>query len=304
MGRTTFTVKELLSPLSGISERYNILPSGRTLVVKSRKPRAIFFLDGGLELTAGERPAIRINAGDALLVRTSDSLLYRSRLPGRDARVHALILTFRDSPPTTQEKAPAIEARFADALAEALNGVRHFPANRWGNKLLMLRDALAEMEKGGLKAAWKISGICISILADFLEDVPLVKMPGAKPDTSARGMAAVDHVRLFMQEHIREPLNLADLAWQVRLSQEYLARLFRRFTGETVFECLDRMRVNESKRLLVVSDLALGEIAEQCGYSSVNLLCRHFKRHVGTTPLAHRAKNQTAEDSSPSKFSR
>ena len=43
-------------------------------------------------------------------------------------------------------------------------------------------------------------------------------------------------------------------------------------------------RVNRVKALLLTSGLTLERIAELCGYSTVQFMCRQFKERTGTTP--------------------
>ena len=49
-----------------------------------------------------------------------------------------------------------------------------------------------------------------------------------------------------------------------------------------------RQRVLHAQRLLEATDLAVDRVAEQCGFGTATALRVHFRRVVGTTPVAYR----------------
>lgn len=109
--------------------------------------------------------------------------------------------------------------------------------------------------------------------------------PGGSPGREdARVRAAV----AFLRERLAEPVTLADLAGEVHLSVYHLVRVFRAATGRTPHRFLTELRVEEAKRLLRETDLALERIAPRCGFASAGALSAAFVRHVGARPSAYR----------------
>ena len=51
---------------------------------------------------------------------------------------------------------------------------------------------------------------------------------------------------------------------------------------------LQRLAVVRAKQLLAESDLAIAQVAEQCGYDNVAHFTTFFGQHTGTTPAAYR----------------
>jgi len=93
----------------------------------------------------------------------------------------------------------------------------------------------------------------------------------------------------FIQKRAGNPrLRLADVARHSGLSPSYLVRLLKLRTGEGFSGHLHRTRVLEAQRRLKQTALTVKEIAAAVGYESSNQLDRHFKRHVGMTPVAYR----------------
>ncbi len=100
----------------------------------------------------------------------------------------------------------------------------------------------------------------------------------------ARVRAAV----AFLRERLAEPVTLADLAEHTHLSIYHLVRVFRKATGQTPHRFLTALRVEEAKRLLRQTDLALDRIAPRCGFSTPGALSAAFLRHTGTRPSVYR----------------
>lgn len=88
--------------------------------------------------------------------------------------------------------------------------------------------------------------------------------------------------------HLDEPMTVDDLAGRAMLSPRSFARRFRAATGTTPMQWLLRQRVLHAQRLLETSDLAVDRVADQCGFGTATALRVHFRRIVGTTPMAYR----------------
>jgi len=68
------------------------------------------------------------------------------------------------------------------------------------------------------------------------------------------------------------------------MSQYYFCRLFKQSVGMTPHQYLIRLRVERAKQLLKRSDLAIADVALQCGFSHQSHLSFHFRRLVGMSP--------------------
>lgn len=74
------------------------------------------------------------------------------------------------------------------------------------------------------------------------------------------------------------------------LSKYYFMRLFKEYTGQSPYEFLLYVRINEGKRLLRDSGLSVEEIARTVGFADANGFIRAFRRLCGITPLAFRQR--------------
>lgn len=95
------------------------------------------------------------------------------------------------------------------------------------------------------------------------------------------------HVRRalqYMAANYAQPLSLAQVAEKIGLSPAYFSGLFRETVGLSFREQLNRIRVEESKQLLLSTSAPLAEIALSVGFPDQSCFCKAFKRIAGVTP--------------------
>lgn len=87
----------------------------------------------------------------------------------------------------------------------------------------------------------------------------------------------------FMEERYTEPVGLREIAGTIGINSSYLSRLFHEETGITVTEYLNRIRVEQSQKLLD-EDVPLKEIVHRCGFRSYGYFLKIFKEYTAKTP--------------------
>jgi AraC-like DNA-binding protein len=86
-----------------------------------------------------------------------------------------------------------------------------------------------------------------------------------------------------------EPLDVPAIAAVAHISPAHFSRCFRDVFGETPHRYLQRRRIERAMALLRGSDLSVGAICLEVGFTSFATFTRTFRRIVGETPTAHRA---------------
>lgn len=105
-----------------------------------------------------------------------------------------------------------------------------------------------------------------------------------------KGNSYIRKALRFIADNYFEHLELAAVADFVQLSPSYFSTLFRQVVGVNFREYLCRIRVEESKRLLLSTDFALADIAVSVGFPDQSYYCKVFKRIVGVSPGKFRAR--------------
>lgn len=94
----------------------------------------------------------------------------------------------------------------------------------------------------------------------------------------------VDH----LYAHLESDLNHEDLAQIACLSPFHWHRIYKAMQGETVSVTLKRLRLDRAADRLANSDIAIGEVGERAGYSTVESFGRAFKDAYGQAPADYR----------------
>jgi AraC family L-rhamnose operon transcriptional activator RhaR len=109
-------------------------------------------------------------------------------------------------------------------------------------------------------------------------------------DTNSN-MMVVEKIIEHLQNNYCNSLNLQDLSMMFFLSPNYISRLFKEFTGNTLTEYIQNIRIEEACRLLKETDKKILTISEEVGYKDLKHFQQVFKKITGTTPsLLRRAK--------------
>ena len=96
----------------------------------------------------------------------------------------------------------------------------------------------------------------------------------------------------FIRDNSNRNLLVADLAKAAGLSRRALQDRFKRFLGRTPMEEIHRCRAERIARLLVETNMTVGQIGEINGFEVEAHVARFFSSQTGMTPLAYRRKNR------------
>ncbi len=92
----------------------------------------------------------------------------------------------------------------------------------------------------------------------------------------------------FIRNHIRENIMVLDVVRAAGLSRRALEIKFKRELECSIHEYIRRMRTEQIVRLLVETELPVGQIAESLGFSDVQHFARYFRASRQMSPLAYR----------------
>jgi len=105
-----------------------------------------------------------------------------------------------------------------------------------------------------------------------------------------RSGSRIAEVMDWARRRLAHPLAIRVLADRAAMSERTLLRRFQDGVGMTPGAWLARERVVRAQEILESTTLALGEVAEQCGYRSLETFRVAFKRQLGIPPAAYRQR--------------
>ncbi len=102
------------------------------------------------------------------------------------------------------------------------------------------------------------------------------------------------HVTLaveYIDTHLHSKISLAMMAESLGIGKTYLCDIFRKETGFTVGEYINRSRIRAAENMLKYSEYSGAEIGNFLGFSGHSHFISAFRKETGMTPGEYRAKN-------------
>jgi len=124
--------------------------------------------------------------------------------------------------------------------------------------------------------------------AEALYVRPRGVVPRRSTETIVSDDPEVDRAVAFIRENAFGKLKVSDVLRHVSFSRASFEPRFKRVTGRTVHEEVQRVRMNRAKMLLGSSKLPIKQVARESGFSGVQYLTRVFRRETGETPAQYR----------------
>ena len=78
------------------------------------------------------------------------------------------------------------------------------------------------------------------------------------------------------------------IAEKMYLNHIYMGQLFKKETGYSLNDYINKVRINKAIKLLKESEAMIYEIAEQTGFSDSQYFSTVFKKNMGVSPKEYR----------------
>lgn len=203
---------------------------------------------------------------------------------------------------------------FVLAEAELLDG-RRATTSWWLTRAFRRRYPLVDLHPrevatadgnilcGGSASSWM--HVCLQLIRRYMSEevaqacagIMLVDAAAASqaPFLNAAHLTAsrddaIDEAIHFMRDHLASDLSVGDLADRAAMSERTFIRRFSAVTGMPPGHYLQRLRVDQAKRLLEQTDEPLERIMEQVGYRDISSFRRLFKKAVSVAPQQYRRR--------------
>jgi AraC family transcriptional regulator len=99
----------------------------------------------------------------------------------------------------------------------------------------------------------------------------------------------IENVKLYIREHLNEPLPRETLADVAGFSIPHFHRVFTAQTGESAVSYIRRVRLERAARKLRMGAVDITEVARAAGYESHAAFGKAFKGQFGLSPSEFRS---------------
>ena len=109
--------------------------------------------------------------------------------------------------------------------------------------------------------------------------------------------ALIYNTMIYVRNHYTEDMDERELARSLGMSYSYFSRSFKRVTGITFKQYLNRIRINQAEKLLCRGNASVSEVATKCGYNSISYFINVYKSITGKTPYQSLRQTNTVQKS-------
>jgi len=96
--------------------------------------------------------------------------------------------------------------------------------------------------------------------------------------------AKIQNVIDYITTHYSEPITVEEMAKSANLSYSYFSRIFKQVTERSFSEYLNYIRISESEKLLLTTDMNITEIAFAVGFSTSSYYIQQFRHYKNLSP--------------------
>lgn len=292
---TFHSIERLGAPFRCVAELGVGIPTEGEVRLDNRERKLLFFLEASCQLRVDDSPPDTVSDGDVIVMPRQCKQVYMRHSGGSAARLHVLKVVFSLPPIRSQVRTAPGRRRtlrpeddLGDFILHHFTGYRHLKSAQTPAMQEILRAIRSEAEHRQPGARHRVRALATNLVIHVAR---LLHLPGEKDQAPKDAHAhLVNRTKEYILRNFGRPLSLGQIAWSVRKSDEHVARVFRRRTGQTVFDYVRAVRIEQAKTLLIHSDCTMGEIAVRTGFASLPLFSRVFRQQVGKTPTLYRAE--------------
>jgi AraC family carnitine catabolism transcriptional activator len=110
-------------------------------------------------------------------------------------------------------------------------------------------------------------------------------------DQGATPRDPVARARQIMASAIDEPKSCIKIAKMVGVSERHLQRLFQQQLGSGMAQVYHRLRMERAHQLVQLTDLTITQVAVACGFSSLEVFSRTYRKAFNVSPSRDRRQS-------------
>jgi AraC family transcriptional regulator of arabinose operon len=153
----------------------------------------------------------------------------------------------------------------------------------------LIQDVIDQLEQTTYRTGDWTERLCHNLIENLLIRLRLSRESESEGDHIDERLAAVVNHLLV---HYQQRETLSDIARLARLSPGRLNALFRQQFGTSVMKWRDGLRLQKARELLIGTQLAVAEVADQVGFDDPLYFSRRFRHAFNQSPRAARRQGR------------
>lgn len=287
MGYSLHSVNKLGAPYLLVDEAVFVIPKGSVMRLSKHHFKLLFILNGEIEHEIegldGRQP---LSTGDILLAPLVNwhNYVNPNKTKAVSMQVIRIFLDARFLADRAESRIKKPETDWGDFIVRHFNRVAQLRGGMDNEISALIRNFRRETELRSVGHRHRIRSICTDLIVAVARKLEPVRHTQGLTNEHPIVAAAKEYIL----KHYANDLTLGEIAWHAGKGEEYLARVFKRETGQSVFDCVRETRIDQAKTLLLNPSRSLTDIAADCGFKSLSFFSRTFRQQAGMTPSHYR----------------
>lgn len=140
------------------------------------------------------------------------------------------------------------------------------------------------MKTDKCKTESKIRTVHCEMIESYTNKMRHIKLRGVYSKQIVR---ALDYIIC----HLHQRIFIKEISEYLKISPAYLSRLFKKETGLSFREYVNKLKIEEAASLLLYTQFSDVEISSLLAFSSQSYFIKIFKKFMGVTPKKYKVKN-------------
>ncbi|MBD2019153.1 helix-turn-helix transcriptional regulator [Leptolyngbya sp. FACHB-36] len=168
--------------------------------------------------------------------------------------------------------------------------LRSLQAFRFSSDQMKLALALANQAAIALQFTQFVQQSSTAVVPQAAKWAPPINKQRQNNSLAEAGLTKheLDQVTNYIDHHLSEGIQLAELAQIVGMSPSHFARLFKQSTGHTPHQYTMHCRLEAAKWLLTTQQSSIERISGELGFANPGQFATFFRKQTGMPPSAYR----------------
>ena len=179
----------------------------------------------------------------------------------------------------------------ANNIPRQLTGDRVYflsPSERSLKRLYSEAKEITDTALDSAYSSYAMLGSVMKMIAVILSESS-GELPTPVPSES---LGRISEIVAYIDLHLTEKISLSDISEKFFISEFYLCRLFKEYTGHTILDYVTEKRIRKAKRKLAETDEKISSVARSTGFGSVSAFGSAFKRKCGLSAREYRTMSR------------
>ena len=98
----------------------------------------------------------------------------------------------------------------------------------------------------------------------------------------------ISQIKEWIRMNMNRDLSVGDIAEEFNVSHNYMSRMFKKESGLTIKNYLNKLKLDNAKYLLLTTTDSIQEVADKSYFNDYKYFFRIFKKEIGMTPATYR----------------